>query len=108
MVGVEIKGFDKIKKNLDDMAYGLTKDGIDKYCNKIKNDAQSNCGLNQSDLKLEAKNEGKNVTIDFSTKPSNLECVKKMIQKNLSSMPITTKPLFEHLIKMIEQKMAEK
>lgn len=107
MFDIKIDGLDEAIKKLDDMAHGLSEDGLNKYCDKIKEDAYKDCEIEKDELKLQARKVGDDITIDFNVNGSKLECIKDKIQQNLNSMPITTQALFEQLIKSIEKKILE-
>lgn len=107
MFDIKITGFDEAIKKLDNMAYGLTEKGLNEYCDRIKNDTYTKCDLKKGEITLQAKKIGDNITIDFKVNGSKLECVKKAIQSNLNNMPITTKALFDQLIKSINKKISE-
>ena len=107
MFDIKITGLDEAIKKLDDMAHGLTEKGLNEYCNKIKQDTYTKCDLKKDEIKLEAIKIGDKINIDFKVNGLKLNCVKLAIQENLISMPITTRALFEQLLKSIEEKISE-
>ena len=107
MFDIKITGLDEAIKKVEDMAYGLTEKGLNEYCNKIKADTYTKCNLKKDEIKLQAKKIGDKITIDFNVNGSKLKCVKSSIQKNLTGMPVTTRALFEQIIKSIDKKISE-
>jgi hypothetical protein len=107
MFDIKITGLDEAIKKVENMAHGLTEKGLNEYCDKIKDDIYTKCNLKKGEVKLEAKKNGDNITIDFNVNSSKLTCVKSAIQTNLTHMPITTKAFFEQLIKSIDKKILE-
>ena len=105
MFDVEISGYDETLAMLERMKKGLTEEGINEYCSKIKAVANSKCGISDSEITLQAKKVDKEITIEFRMKDqAKLDCFKEAVRSVLPSMPITTKPLFEQLIIGIDKK----
>lgn len=60
---IDVKGFDENIKALDKMQYGLSLEGINSYCERIKKVAL-NCRITRNELVVEArKTEGDELTI---------------------------------------------
>jgi hypothetical protein len=55
---IGIEGLDEAMKNISRMAHGLTVQGVNEECNKIKQAAKK-CGLNPDSVTLEAVPNGK-------------------------------------------------
>jgi len=95
----EVKGSDEMKK----MILGLTEEGLNEYCDRVKAIGARECGLVNDDLTLQAKKIGKEVAIDFNIRNhSKMPCIKKSLQEVLRNIPVTSKPFFEELIKQME------
>lgn len=105
MFEIESFGFDKVIEDLEKMSHGLTEEGFNEYCNKVKEYAKRKCDLKENEITLEAVKNGDEISVSFNTRGEKLACVKQAIEENLNSMPITTKALFEHLLKEIEKKL---
>lgn len=107
-IGIKSFGFDEAIQQLDKMAHGLTEEGINEYCDSIKKTVMERCGISDNEITLKAtKVIGQDkLTIDFQLKDrKKLECVKQTIQDLISSMPVTTKLLFEQLLKWIDEQL---
>jgi hypothetical protein len=99
----EVKGFDDTKDELKKMILGLTVEGLNEYCDRVKAIGARECGLANDDLTLQAIKVGKEIAIDFKIKNhSKVTCIKKSLLEVLRSMPVTSKPFFEELIKQME------
>lgn len=111
IMGITAFGFDEAIQQLDRMAQGLTEDGINEYCEMVKQEIYKKCGLTENEVLLKAtKVTGQDeLTFEFKIKDlTKLQCVKESIQSLLSSMPITTRQFFEKmLMKWIDEQLAK-
>lgn len=94
----KVKGLDEIVKELEKMQYGLSLEGINSYCERVKKVA-INCGINRNEIVLGAhRTETDELKIICSLQDKDKrECLRQAIAQVLPSMPPTMKPLFEHL-----------
>lgn len=102
-MGIEINGLDGTIKMTEDLAQGLNVDAINEYCEKVKQAARE-CGITErGELELEAFPRGKEFEIRFELKDrSKADCIKEAIRRVMPSMPVTTRDVFEQILKQLE------
>ena len=103
MFNIKVEGFDELEKSINDLTEGLKPSTIRHYCELVKKDARISCGLKNDDLVLTVEqSEVDQIRLHFSLKDSEKkDCVKKVIQNVLASMPLTTRPFFEGLLQKL-------
>jgi hypothetical protein len=106
---IEIKGLKELQRELEELKEGLTLSTVDHWCKKIENQAKLNCPEeHRNSIELTAIQIGSN-RFDIRLKGAReaLPYLERAIQANLSSMPLTTKALFDVLLRNVEQKISE-
>lgn len=100
---IEVEGLDEAIKHLDGIAHGLTLEGVNEECDKIKLAAKK-CGITSNDVYLEAVPNGKDFEIKAELKdPSKMDCLKRAIKEAMANMPDPTKFMFENLLEQMEK-----
>src|ERR1044072_6805274 len=101
-MGMEIDGLDDPIKMNEDVARGLSAASINEYCEKVKQAARE-CGIKeQGELELEAVLQGKEFEIKFGLKDrSKADCIKEAIRRVMPSMTVTTRAVFEQIMKQL-------
>lgn len=102
---IKIDGIDKAIAEIEKIRKSLYLEDLDFWCKRISNDVKLRA---QNDLgerfKLEvALNEKQNPKFDLSFPPELTEIVTDTIRSYLIEMPITTRGLFEEVIKTIQK-----
>lgn len=84
-MGIEVDGLDDAIRETERLAHGLTVEGVNEECNKIKR-AANDCGIKEHELVLEAVPRGEEWDIKFELKDrSKLDCFKQAVRKILPS-----------------------
>lgn len=103
---IKIEGLDELERELKKIKGGLSLPILKKWCRKISNEARINSpeGLGE-EIQLDAIKTGLNkFDIKFKAPKEAIPYIKSSIRRNLTQMPITTRGLFEQLLKQIEQR----
>lgn len=102
---IEIKGLEELQKTLEELQEGLTLPTLNRWCKKIESQAKISCPQEyRESIQLTAVRVGtRKFDIEFKASKGALSSVKQAIRANLHLMPLTTKALFEVLLKKIEQ-----
>ena len=104
---IDIKGLKELQRTLEELQEGLTVPTLNRWCRKIESEAKTNCPQEyRESIQLRAVRIGADkFDIEFKSSKGALPSVKKAIRTNLRLMPLTTKALFEVLLKKIEQQL---
>jgi hypothetical protein len=87
------------------LEWGLTKECVDDYCNKIRKKATLSCGVSEDDLKMNAVMVDKKLSIEFSLRDhEKLNCIEAILEETIPSMPVTTRTVFEHLLHLLKKR----
>jgi hypothetical protein len=102
---IEIKGLEELQRTLEELQEGLTLPTLNRWCKKIESQAKISCPQEYREtIQLTAVRVGANkFDIEFKASKGALSSIKQAIRANLHLMPLTTKALFEVLLKNIEQ-----
>lgn len=103
---IRIEGIKELERDLKRMEEGLSLPVLKKWCKRITNEARINSpeGLGE-EIQLDAIKTGlNNFDIKFKAPKETIPYVKSSIRRNLMQMPITTRGLFEQLLKQIEER----
>lgn len=103
-IGIKIDGIDGLIDELERMQDGLNPEQIDFWCKRIANDVKLKAPEDQAkDFVMEASvGEQQNPNIKLSYLPSLKDLLLQTIRSYLDQMPITTRGLFEQIIKTVE------
>jgi len=102
LMGIKVDGLDEAIEMTEALSRGLTVEGINEYCGRIR-EAAKDCGVIEGELELEAVPRGKEFEIKFNLSDrSKFDCIKQAIERVMAFMPITTKAFFEQILKQIE------
>lgn len=94
-----INATDRIAEDLKALEWGLTRQCAIEYCMKIKENARQSCGLDDTALRLDVTADGDSLELEFALRdPEKRYCVKSVLEAIIHTMPITARPLFEHLL----------
>lgn len=104
-IDVDIKGLDELQRTLEELQEGLTLPTLNRWCRKIESEAKTNCPQEyRESIQLRAvRISVDKFDIEFKASERALPSVKEAIRTNLRLMPLTTKALFEVMLKKIEQ-----
>lgn len=104
---IEIKGLKELQRELERMKEGLTLSKVNQWCKRIEAQAKQNCPEeHRESINIDAVQAGPGrFDIQLKAQKEALPHVRTAIKSNLSSMPITTRALFETVLKNIEQKI---
>ena len=102
---IEIKGLEELKRTLEELQEGLTVPTLNRWCKKIESEAKISCPQEyRESIQLTTVRVGADkFDIEFKASKGALSSVKQAIRANLHIMPLTTKALFEVLLKRIEE-----
>lgn len=106
---IEIKGLEELQRELKRMQEGLTVPTLNQWCKRIEHQARMNCPEEYKEsISINAVHREPNIfDIELKAAKETLPHIRDAIQQNLSSMPITTRALFEVLLKDINHRMQE-
>jgi len=104
---IEIKGLKELQRELERMQEGLTVPAVDQWCKRIEAQAKLNCPEQyRESININAVHAGPGrFDIQLKAAKEALPYVRDAIRTNLSSMPITTRALFEVFLKNVEQRI---
>jgi hypothetical protein len=105
-IRIDIDGLDSLKKELVSMERGLKFETIDFWCKRIANDVKLKAPADLAErLLIEAvPNAEGNLEIKFSSPLELVSLIVEIVKMYLTEMPITTRALFEKVIRIIEEK----
>lgn len=99
----KIDGLDNALRKISELQQGLTLPYLDFWCKRISNEVR----LNESDVLGNAfvlevdLNESQIPEFKFSSPPELIDKTIEIIRNYLNEMPLTTRALFENLVKAI-------
>ena len=103
----EIKGFDKIKKSLDQMIQDLEPEGFAEWATKIEKTAKEICkDPDCKRIKFKPKKGKTSISMSFADEEA-LECLKKAIAQHKSSMSIGLRAFYEQALPQELKKIEE-
>ena len=102
---IDIKGLEELQRTLEELREGLTLPTLNRWCRKIESEAKISCPQEyRESIRLTVVQIGADkFDIEFKASKGALSSVKQAIRANLPIMPLTTKALFEVLLKKIEE-----
>ena len=102
---IKIEGLNELERYLRRLTEEFTLSSIDYWCKKIEGEAKAVCPHEyQGTIVLRAVPAGLNAfDIQFKAFEEAVPYVKQAIKKNLNSMPLFIRVLFENLLKEIEK-----
>ena len=104
-----IDGLDDALRRIDEMQKGLTLPYLDFWCKRISNEVRLKSAIELDDgFLLEATiDENQNPQFNFRSPPETIDLVITTIRDYLNEMPITTRALFDNMIRVLESKKQE-
>lgn len=104
-----IDGLDDALRKIDEMQKGLTLPYLDFWCKRISNEVRlkSPNELDDSFLLEVTTDESQNPQFNFRSPPEIIDLTVITIRDHLNEMPITTRALFDNIIRVLESKKRE-
>lgn len=85
-----------------ELQWGMTKECAEQYCVKIKKVAIREYDIDNNSISFKVINFREKIGIEFSLKDQEkLDCIRTIVQTMISAMPVTARPPFEKLLKLL-------
>lgn len=105
---VDIRGLKELQRELETMQQGMTPSVVNEWCKRIESEAKNSCPEEEKEsIVINAvPKEPNKFDIQLKSSKKALPYIRESVQRNLPSMPITTRAVFETLLKQIDQRMS--
>jgi hypothetical protein len=108
-IDFDVRGLGELQRELERMQEGMTTPVVNDWCKRIEQGAKESCPAEEREsIHIGALPvEHNKFEIQFKSSRNALPHVRDSIQRNLPSMPVTTRAIFEAFLKQVEKQMSE-